>query len=588
MTLLALAPELIGLIADQLLTDPSYFPCNKYQHWKNYSTEDRISHSRVEDLAQMLLPLLRTNHQLNAAVTPTLRQLMRREKDQLLLYAAYSRKMLLAETMLELGANINACTFSRQRPLHLAAQGKDETMLAMLLQRNASVAAIDNRGNTALHIVANDQALVKLLVDAGADLNTTNNIGYTPLHIAVATNHSVQPARYLLERGAIIPESEPTLLERAIEYGHVDTIRLLLENGAKPCQSDNSPTPVLHLAVCRGYNDIVDLLLQYGASLHALDRKRISALDCATINGYKTIATYLLNRGGKYAAEPQRALKMAVESGSDYGVKIFAQNGASVHDDIVATAIAVSNHQVLGELINLGIDPNACLGESDTLLRKVATLEDVRIAKVLVDAGALIDLHSPLHCAARCSNLDMVQFLLLSGARADDADENGQTPLHLLVSESHTHRSPEILNLLIQHGANINTCDKNKMTPLHLAVKCPEATPLVVKALLAKGATIEARTVDGETPLLIAVRVLHQDPEIVEVLLRRGANVYACGVDGSSALYLAVAGPSPDEDMIRLLLESGATVDPDINGVSTAARWVLNEILEEMGLERLM
>merc|ERR1712110_993748 len=80
-----------------------------------------------------------------------------------------------------------------------------ENVVLRLLAKNAGVNAVDNLGNTPLHMAAGmmgpsrtDVALI--LLDAGADIDMVNDAGYTPYCAAVDMG-SAQMADLLKERG---------------------------------------------------------------------------------------------------------------------------------------------------------------------------------------------------------------------------------------------------------------------------------------------------------------------------------------------------------------------------------------------------
>lgn len=100
--------------------------------------------------------------------------------------------------------NIRASDVVRGPLLHHAAGNGDSDMTRLLICYGADVKAVDNGGNTALHIAAmRDErvSVASLLLKRGARPNIQNNKGRTPLHFAV-DNNCEKIARLLLANGA--------------------------------------------------------------------------------------------------------------------------------------------------------------------------------------------------------------------------------------------------------------------------------------------------------------------------------------------------------------------------------------------------
>ena len=105
------------------------------------------------------------------------------------------------------------------------------------------------------------------------------------------------------------------------------------------------------------------------------------------------------------------------------------------------------------------------------LMIKAAKHGDVASVKSLLANDATLikardtDGSTPLHCATWKGHVEMVAFLLKSGADVNAINENehwGTTPLH---AAAHANQAA-IAKLLLDHGANVKAKDKEGRTPM--------------------------------------------------------------------------------------------------------------------------
>uniref|UniRef100_A0A4W4FL76 Scaffold protein ILK n=1 Tax=Electrophorus electricus TaxID=8005 RepID=A0A4W4FL76_ELEEL len=102
---------------------------------------------------------------------------------------------------------------------------------------------------------------------------------------------------------------------------------------------------------------------------------------------------------------------------------------------------------------------------------------------------------SPLHWACREGRSNVVDMLIMRGARINVMNRGDDTPLHLAAS--HGHR--DILGKLIQCKADTNAANEHGNTPLHYA--CFWGHDLVAEDLVSNGAQVSICNKYGEMPL---------------------------------------------------------------------------------------
>ncbi len=208
----------------------------------------------------------------------------------------------------------------------------------------------------------------------------------------------------------------------------------------------------------------------------------------------------------------------------------------------------------------------------------------------------------PLHVAVESEQLDLVRFLIESGANVNGTRENGDTPLFWAPTAA-------VAETLIQAGALIHTKDFAGREPIHWAAQF--ARPDVIRLLLDHGCDVNVGDEKRHTPLHWATGAcafIHicdmTNPkalDCVRLLIERGADVNARGSDGNVPLHGVAVMPDMDQRLIdgtlkfvpeipgtilsiaRLLLQHGA--DPtvsnkdDVSPLSMAS----DEIRAEMG-----
>jgi hypothetical protein len=173
--------------------------------------------------------------------------------------------------------------------------------------------------------------MVASVLAEGADVNARGYLQRTPL-ASVASDygqkdgrHAIEIARILLGHGAKVdaPDDDGvTALYYAVEFGKINLVRFLLENGADPGVrmargSLKGRTP-LHNAAARGSKEIVEALLKYNAPAHVVDGQGATPLVLAEGHDHTEIAQML-----------RRALQISGQAGAAAGAPQAAEESSS-------------------------------------------------------------------------------------------------------------------------------------------------------------------------------------------------------------------------------------------------------------------
>lgn len=173
-----------------------------------------------------------------------------------------------------------------------------------------SCCVLDNNGWTALHHGAkygkhqtieqygDGGAMAELMIN-GADVFEKDNNGWTPLHAASRWGNA-GAMKILIQYGADVSSAQcgwtPLHYAASAKEHTIESMQLLLENGADPCMPDSDGKTALHSAAqAEGDNDtqILDMLMEYGADSLKQDNNGKTAMDWAKDKNFTTIADKL-------------------------------------------------------------------------------------------------------------------------------------------------------------------------------------------------------------------------------------------------------------------------------------------------------
>lgn len=411
----------------------------------------------------------------NATVSPVQDQI-----SAAIVQGDHATAMRLLEADLSL---IQACDRSGATPLHLATQQGDAALVEWLLQRRDNVRKKDLHDLTALDRAAlsadprNQKArqfpeIARLLLEHGAEMTIRG---------AVALGDAARIQALIAADASLLRLTGPHcgLLSLAVNHGHLEVVRLLLDLGADVderilLQELEEPTlswgqPLWSAALANQY-EIAKLLLDRGADPNANVYASGWPLRNAWNHEGGAVKRLLLERGAKpqpymvaethdvveakrlLAADPsEQVVHELLWSAAEYGCPAIVEMALPhlewplddprwhwvltqpVRD---AGSIPAENEgrlQSLRLLLQHGVDPNIARYGQTTLhftaaRNGVGEDERARFVSLLIDYGARLDLRddllksTPLGWACRWGRRKMVEMLIERGASVDEPD----------------------------------------------------------------------------------------------------------------------------------------------------------------------
>jgi ankyrin repeat protein len=254
------------------------------------------------------------------------------------------------------------------------------------------------------------------------------------------------------------------------------------------------------------------------------------------------------------------------------GLSLAWVAGVAAADVRLVTAAKNRDTPTVRALMAQRVDVNAPQPDGATALHWAAQWDDLAMADLLLHAGAKADQAddygtTPLALASSNGSAAMVEKLLAAGANPNaPLPTTGETPL---MAASRAGKVDAVAALLAHH-AKVDAVEPTQgQTALMWAAA--EGHADVVKALLAAGADASGRTKTGTTPLLFAAR--EGDLEVTKALLAAGAKVDQASSDGTTPLIVAtIRGHIA---YATFLLDQGA--NPNLGPGFTPLLWAAGE-----------
>jgi len=347
----------------------------------------------------------------------------------------------------------------------------------------------DSQGNTPLHLacLGNHKEAVCLILGCNATdrlvpVNVQNNLGYQPIHSAVKG------------RGKISRQTDPAV----INAKQVIITSLSKEFGFDVDAKGEYRRTALNIAAHDGYYPTVIFLVGLGAQIDSVTVDQRTPLLDAVWQGHKDIAGFLLQKGAKFDdpdfanARGELPIYEAIQCNRPEIFQllfdVYRKQDEACKDDVTmfvrmqlwARLTIVDDRdpynirkndseKILAILLNQF--KNIAIHEyqyGDTLIHLAARSNSIKCMKILLQSQYQVDPNAwgdggrtPLHIAAFCGNLEIVQLLLNAGANINlEAQDAIQTTVLQSAVRSH-YDNEDIVSSLLLSGADLSIKNSN-------------------------------------------------------------------------------------------------------------------------------
>lgn len=348
-----------------------------------------------------------------------------------------------AELLLELGCSANEFNAAGWPALSIACHWNFPDVVVTLLRHGAAPNVRAPDGNTALCTAAEQdagEAIGPLLEHPQIEVFAHNLAGKHALNLAIEKK-SVGAGAALAQDGRIrdLVRQDTELLDAAARAGADFFIPF-----ARALYAGDGDRPSPFVAIAHTSEDALEALIDLGASPDARDARGNSAIDAA-IQG---------NRAGH--------LRKLLQAGASAGLD----------PTVLHRAVRVGeNGEVVGVLLEHGLDPDALGPNAETPLMRAAVLDRPDVCRLLLRAGADVGLRNQSGIAAldRAVESDSGEVIALLLAAGADMTAPSLDPALTPLQRAAKYGAINACRLLLAAGTSPLSAAAGTPPPLELA-----------------------------------------------------------------------------------------------------------------------
>ncbi|XP_066908001.1 serine/threonine-protein phosphatase 6 regulatory ankyrin repeat subunit B-like [Halyomorpha halys] len=482
--------------------------------------------------------------------------------------AVSNENLKVVKKLLDHGGSIDSQGEFGRTPLHIAARKGQETIVNLLLARNASVDIRDAYHDAAIHhaMMSKNLKIVIQLLEYGANVNTKGATGNTPFGLAISINsNNLNESRIILNSIDTEMKNKHSEKIQTVEVDIINVMRTLIQRGADVNSKNTYDQTALHEAAEIGYDAVAGYLLSQNASLGIQDYICYAPLHRAANNLNIDVLKTLLDYGdniNRTGCNNITALHLAIERNNTKLTEFLLSNNAdpNVMSEEGYTPLDVAFLKSSEEIINLLLDKGAKVEDNSFLRSKILfdaiSKKVLKLAELLLNRTENFESYPTviLNYAIGMNFIEEVKLLIKYGANIEKKDIHGNLPLssavmsknvnlvELILKESTIQVASKNFTTFINAYSQVmfitsknNASQIHNLTALHIASY--HGLTEIVQLLITNKASLEVRDERGYTPLHYACEEGHV--EVVELLSHSGANKDSADINGTTPLHIA-------------------------------------------------